>query len=72
MSGPAAARLSVDRDACRGAGQCAYNAPDLFDQDEEEGLVVLLDAEPAPGRLPSARRAADACPNRVIVLSEPG
>ncbi|MEV5825562.1 ferredoxin [Spirillospora sp. NPDC052242] len=73
MSGPTAAgRLSIDRDACRGAGQCAYNAPDLFDQDEDDGLVVLLNAEPAPGRLQSARRAADACPNRVIVLTEPG
>ncbi|OLT31386.1 ferredoxin [Actinomadura sp. CNU-125] len=63
-------RLSVDRDACRGAGQCAFNAPELFDQDEDEGLVVLLNAEPSPGQLPSARRAADACPNRVIVLAE--
>ncbi|WP_176611794.1 ferredoxin [Actinomadura sp. WMMB 499] len=63
-------RLSVDRDACRGAGQCAFNAPELFDQDEDEGLVVLLDAEPPPGLLPSARRAAEACPNRVIVLAE--
>ncbi|MFV2176562.1 ferredoxin [Actinomadura sp. LOL_016] len=62
-------RLHVDRAACRGAGQCAYNAPELFDQDEDEGLVVLLNAEPSAGQLPSARRAADACPNRVIVLT---
>ncbi|WP_026405729.1 ferredoxin [Actinomadura rifamycini] len=71
MSGAAAGRLSVDRDACRGAGQCAYNAPDLFDQDEDEGLVVLLDAAPPPERLASARRAADACPNRAITLAGP-
>ncbi|MFD0902712.1 ferredoxin [Actinomadura sediminis] len=72
MKGTAAGRLSIDRDACRGAGQCAYNAPDLFDQDEDEGLVVLLNAEPSAAQLPAARRAAGACPNRVIVLSEPG
>ncbi|REF00789.1 ferredoxin [Thermomonospora umbrina] len=62
-------RLSADRDACRGAGQCAFHAPDLFDQDEEEGLVVLLHDEPADDRLPSARRAVAACPNRAITLT---
>jgi ferredoxin len=62
-------RLSVDRDACRGAGQCAYNAPALFDQDEE-GLVVLVNPAPARDQLPRARRAVRACPNGVIALNE--
>jgi ferredoxin len=62
-------RLGVDREACRGAGQCVFNAPDLFDQDEQEGLVVLLRSVPSAEQLALAERAVAACPNRAISLS---
>ncbi|MFC9969622.1 ferredoxin [Spirillospora sp. NPDC127200] len=64
------ARLEADRTACRGAAQCVFNAPELFDQDEAEGLVVVLRPDPGPAELPQARRAVAACPNRAIALAE--
>ncbi|MEV7559563.1 ferredoxin [Streptomyces sp. NPDC048331] len=65
------ARLSVDRGRCIGAGMCAMTAPDVFDQDTEDGLVVLLRAEPAAARLAAARMATGMCPSGAISLSEP-
>ncbi|MCD0484211.1 ferredoxin [Streptacidiphilus sp. ASG 303] len=63
-------RIRVDRDRCRGAGQCALNAPELFDQDEDDGTVVVLDDRPAPRQHAAARLAAALCPNAVITLDE--
>ncbi|MDF3288193.1 ferredoxin [Streptomyces silvisoli] len=45
--------LSIDRERCVGAGMCALTAPDVFDQDPEDGRVpvsaeVSLAAFPAP------------------------
>ena len=61
-------RIQVDRDRCRGAGQCALNAPELFDQSEEDGTVVVLNEQPPPALREQARLAASLCPNSVIRL----
>ncbi|WP_232835895.1 ferredoxin [Actinocorallia populi] len=61
-------RLHADLDRCRGAGQCVFTAPDLFDQDDVEGKVVILVPSPGPDRLPLADRATVACPNRALTL----
>ncbi|MGE7385253.1 ferredoxin [Streptomyces sp. NPDC004126] len=65
------ARLSIDRERCIGAGMCAMTAPEVFDQDTDDGLVVLLQAEPAAERVTAARMAAGVCPSGAIVLNEP-
>jgi ferredoxin len=62
-------RIQVDRDRCRGAGQCALNAPELFDQSEEDGTVVVLNEQPPPALQEQARLAASLCPNSVIRLA---
>ncbi|WP_055591356.1 ferredoxin [Streptacidiphilus griseoplanus] len=59
-------RILIDHDRCRGAGQCALNAPDLFDQSDDDGTVVLLDDSPPPELHGAARLAAALCPNAVI------
>ncbi|KAF4409060.1 ferredoxin [Streptomyces sp. Ru87] len=61
-------RVRADRDRCAGAGMCVLTAPEVFDQDEEDGLVVLLRSEPAPGHRAAARRAAGLCPAGAITL----
>ena len=61
-------RIQVDRDRCRGAGQCAQTAPELFDQSEDDGTVVVLDEQPPPAFQVQARLAAALCPNSVIRL----
>jgi ferredoxin len=62
-------RISVDSDGCIGAGQCAMVAGEVFDQDDD-GIVVLLEAEPSDDQQPLVRRAASLCPARVISLAE--
>ena len=41
-------KVFVDRDKCVSAGNCVAHAPDVFDQDEDDGSVVLLDDDPSP------------------------
>ncbi|WP_406401559.1 ferredoxin [Streptomyces uncialis] len=70
MSDPRAPlRLGVDRARCVGAGMCALTAPAVFDQDEEEGLVVLLSPAPTPEHRPAARMAVGLCPAEAITLT---
>jgi ferredoxin len=59
-------RVEADRSLCMGAGMCALNAPEVFDQDEEEGLVVVLDAEPPAERRNAVRDAVNLCPASAI------
>ncbi|RKT08007.1 ferredoxin [Streptomyces sp. 3211.6] len=65
------ARLGVDRERCIGAGMCAMTAPGVFDQDPDDGLVVLLRTDPAPDRLAAARMAAGVCPSGAITVTGP-
>ncbi|MFE1646870.1 ferredoxin [Microbacterium sp. P01] len=57
----------VTQDACIGAGQCALVAPDVFDQDDD-GIVVVLNAEPEGDDRVAATRAVRLCPARAIAL----
>ncbi|MFC8914161.1 ferredoxin [Streptomyces sp. WAC05374] len=59
--------LRVDRDRCVGSGMCALTAPEVFDQDTEDGRVRLLAAVPPPGRATrAAREAVGFCPAGAI------
>jgi ferredoxin len=63
-------RVVVDVDRCRGAGLCALTAPEVFDQAEDDGTVVVLDPSPPPQLHVAVRHAAGLCPNAVIRLVE--
>ncbi len=63
-------RIRTDRGRCQGAGQCALHAPELFDQSDEDGLVVVLDDQPPPELRDRARLAERLCPNSVIQVLE--
>ena len=63
-------RIVVDVISCRGAGQCTLTAPEVFDQDEEDGTVVVLDTQPPPELHHVVRIASQLCPNSVIRLDE--
>lgn len=62
--------IVVQKDACVGAGQCALVAPDVFDQDDD-GIVLLLEPNPEGADLDAATRAVRLCPARAISLSTP-
>ena len=55
-------RVAVDQDRCIAAGQCVAAAPDVFDQRDEDGVVVLLKATPDADEEDDVRRAAGVCP----------
>jgi ferredoxin len=61
--------IVVDAGACVGAGQCALVAPDVFDQDDD-GIVMLLETDPQGTDLAAATRAVRLCPARAIALGE--
>ncbi|GAA1990580.1 ferredoxin [Kitasatospora viridis] len=62
--------VSVDQDRCCSSGQCVLAVPTVFDQDEEEGVVRLLDADPSPELDEKLRTAAALCPAGAISLTE--
>lgn len=63
-------RVSVEEDKCVAAGQCVLMAPDVFDQREEDGVVVLLDDAPGSEHEDGTRDAAMVCPAAAIHLTE--
>ena len=63
-------KIFVDQDKCVSSGQCVLNAGDLFDQRDDDGVVVLLTDRPADDQAESARKAAAACPALAIDIKE--
>jgi ferredoxin len=64
-------KIEADREICCSSGMCVLTAPDLFDQDEEDGRVMVLEPSPTDqGQQALARQAAQLCPSRAISVSE--
>lgn len=61
-------KIVVDQDKCCGAGQCVAVAPELFDQRDEDGIVILLQKHPAANQEEAARQAARICPAQAIKI----
>ncbi|MFJ3712623.1 ferredoxin [Streptomyces sp. NBC_01387] len=59
-------RITIDEEKCCGAGQCVLVAPEVFDQRDEDGVVILLDAEPPAEQHAATREAAAVCPAAAI------
>ena len=56
-------RIHADRTVCVGSGMCALTAPEVFDQDESEGRVVVIDPNPADeADRQAVNDAVDLCP----------
>ena len=62
-------KVHVDQERCVGAGNCVVQAPDIFDQGED-GIVILLQAEPAADMHEAARDAANTCPALAITIED--
>ncbi len=63
-------KVIVDRERCVGSGECVFTAPGIFDQDDEDGIVMLLTDTPAKALWEAARRAARQCPANAIRVEE--
>ncbi|MGP4026348.1 ferredoxin [Actinomadura sp. 3N407] len=57
--------MSVTKETCAVASLCVYRVPEVFDQDED-GTVELLDADPPDVLHQAVRTAARGCPTRSI------
>jgi len=63
-------KVSVDQEKCCGAGTCVLLAPDVFDQRDEDGIVVLLDETPPEALHETVREAVSVCPGVAISVDE--
>jgi ferredoxin len=63
-------KLTVDQDKCVSSGQCVLNAGDVFDQRDDDGVVLLLVERPGPEYADDTRKAAAACPALAIHIEE--
>jgi ferredoxin len=63
-------KVTVDQDKCVSSGQCVLNATDVFDQREDDGVVLLLNDNPPSEQATNVRNAAAACPALAIDIEE--
>jgi ferredoxin len=59
--------INADRDRCIGAGQCVANAPEVFDQDRD-GVVEVVITDPGPEFADEVRDAVRACPVQAVLI----
>ncbi|QDQ14407.1 ferredoxin [Streptomyces spectabilis] len=62
--------ITVDEQSCVGAGQCVLSVPDVFDQDEMTGRVVLLQGRPPADLEDDVVEATRACPAQAITVTD--
>lgn len=63
-------RVNIERERCCGSGQCVVASPDVFDQNDDDGIVVLLQEYPAEVFAESVREAVRVCPTETISIDE--
>jgi ferredoxin len=59
-------KVILDQDKCVASGQCVTAAGTVFDQRDEDGIAVQLDAQPGLQREAEVRQAAALCPALAI------
>jgi ferredoxin len=62
-------KIRINKAGCVGNARCAAIAPELFPLDEE-GYIAVSEIDVPSGQEALARRAARACPERIIVVEE--
>jgi ferredoxin len=63
-------KVTVDLEKCIASGQCVLNAPDVFDQRDEDGVVILLNPSPPADAEADVRQAAVLCPALAILVED--
>jgi len=63
-------KVTIDTDKCISSGQCVLSAPEVFDQRDEDGLVILLAPSPPAELAEGVRRAAALCPALAITVQD--
>jgi ferredoxin len=63
-------KITVEQDKCVAAGQCVHHAGEIFDQRDEDGVVVVLNHNPPAVQAEGVRQAAAICPALAIHIEE--
>jgi sterol 14-demethylase len=63
-------RIEVDLDLCQGHGVCVNEAPEVFDMNDDELKVRILEERPSEEHRPPVESALRHCPTRAIRLVE--
>jgi ferredoxin len=63
-------KVIVDQEKCVASGQCVLSAPDVFDQRESDGIVILLTENPDTASDAMVREAAAICPALAIQIED--
>ena len=63
-------KIIIDQDKCVASGQCVTAAMDVFDQRDEDGIVVLLTDNPPDELSADVHQAAAVCPALAIVVED--
>lgn len=63
-------RVRVNQDLCVGAGLCVLSSAEVFDQRDEDGVVVLKSELPPERLYDAVRSAARKCPSLAISIEE--
>ncbi|MGQ4615832.1 ferredoxin [Nocardia sp. R7R-8] len=58
----------IDRERCTSCGDCVLSVPEVFDLDDHDAKVILLNAEPDISLADALEQAADDCPTDVIEI----
>jgi ferredoxin len=61
--------VKVNRETCEGYANCVRAAPDVFDLDNDD-LVVLKQEQPGDEQVSKVRRATYDCPTESISFTE--
>ena len=61
-------KVAVDLDACQGYLACVLAAPEVFDVDDDEGKVVILQLRPSEEHAADTETAVRACPAQALFL----
>ena len=62
-------RIKVDFDLCESNALCEAMAPEVFELDDDDYLVVKAE-ETTPENVEAVRRAVAACPRAAITLED--
>jgi ferredoxin len=60
--------VTIESEKCIASGGCVFACPEVFDQDDD-GIVILLDAHPDESLRDKVLEAIDACPAAVITVT---
>ncbi|MFF6907066.1 ferredoxin [Streptomyces sp. NPDC012389] len=63
-------RVIVDKERCVAAGACVITSPAVFDQDDEDGKVVLLIGTPDEKLRDEVVESVNVCPVAALSIAE--